>query len=890
MSYKKFFFTALILITSIAFVNLISVNDNTYAGFSDLNSNNYFFDAVSYVQSQGIVSGYKDNTYKPDNLINRAEFVKIIISAIFTESQISECAPIKTFSDVSSSDWFYKYICTASNSKIIGGYSDGSFKPANYINFAEASKIIVNAFGYQTSSKEIWYQSFVEKLEESKAIPGTICSISKNISRGEMAEMIYRLKKGITTKNSTNFFSGDSKAIQSTTFVKSYRIKDNSNSYGIVQTSDGGYALTGYTWTPGELCGYSMFFIKAGNNGDKEWNKLFHNCGSEGYAITQLTDGNIVAAGEVSGEFRTDEEQSELEGQGDNFLVKLDGKGNNIWTRTVSQQSTDKPAKLLPTLDGGFVISGSTGTLVGYADVADVQDVLSLGNFDANGKTNWFKKIEGSENMVKSVNQTKDGGYIMIGNVKLVEENNQKVPALVKLKPNGSFEWATGLENLPTEVPNLIMNPDGKTFTVGTPNKLHLAFGQFLTADQTDDGGYIALGNYFSAISSAEIAKVQKGAFKEWSFVGVKVDSKGKLQWARTIKVKKFLEDIIMKKTSDDGYIIMGNNFVSGYINKEIADQGKVYDKMMEDYYAKYPIMSPETPESKKAMEAISKEIESWQLGLMIKNIVLIKLDKNFNYQWGKNIGGTKDLDGYNIIQTADSGYAIAGTWHTGIKYKSMGQTLEYTEAMIMKLDVNGDLGNNNGIVSDFSDTESGDVSVYVVANKLSSPELVVEYPMDNILRTIKLSNKNGINTTASEAMTYNVQICSAATANGFTATGGSTPTTKTRPEMKYDETKAIEATSAKGIIVNNELNPILKTVFKDVKLWDDDVSGWVAYRFKRLVTKDDINKISAAMANLGYKIESNSNGDFSATKIGLTLNLHFYLGDTNTGRLDVMY
>jgi hypothetical protein len=49
---------------------------------------------------------------------------------------------------------------------------------------------------------------------------------------------------------------------------------------------------------------------------------------------------------------------------------------------------------------------------------------------------------------------------------------------------------------------------------------------------------------------------------------------------------------------------------------------------------------------------------------------VLVKTDANFKYQWGKTIGGTKNLDGYDIIQTSDSGYAIAGTWHTGIKRK----------------------------------------------------------------------------------------------------------------------------------------------------------------------------------------------------------------------------
>ncbi len=892
MPHKKSFFVAFGLGIILLSTNLLLVYADTNTTFSDVSSNNIFSDAVNYVKSQGIVNGYEDGTYKPDNQINRAEFVKIIIGAISTEDQISACTPNKTFFDISSSEWFYPYICTASNNGIIDGYSDGSFKPANYINFAEASKIIANAFGYETSAKELWYQSFVEKLEELKAIPGTVCSISKNISRGDMAEMVYRLKEDITDKVSTNFFSENPETFPTTTFVKSYRLKENAETFGIVQTQDGGYAITGHTWTPSELCGYSMFWIKANSNGDKEWSKLFHNCSSDGFAITQLTDGNYVAAGQVSGEFRTDEEQGELEGQGDNFVVKIDGNGNQIWVRTISQQSIDTPAKVDPTSDGGFVMSGSTGVLTGQPDVADVMHTLFLGNFSTEGETNWFKKIEGDEAMVKSVGKTDDNGYIMIANIKLVEENNQKVPALVKLNGNGEFEWATGLENIPLEIPNLIMNEDGKTFTVGTPNKFHLGFGTFISAQQTNDGGYIALGNYFPDMSSSGLPEGWEEDFLGKSiFVDVKVDSEGELEWARTIKINKYLEDTVIKKTSDGGSIIMGNNLVSGYINEELYAQSEVYNQMMEDYYAKYPIMSPETPESKKALDEISAEIESWQMGLTTKNIILIKLDKNFNYQWGKMIGGAKDLDGYDIIPTSDSGYAIAGTWHTGAKYKSLGTWMEPTEAMIIKLDANGNLGNNNNLIADFSDTESNDVSIYIVTDDLSSPELIEEYPMENVIRTINLSNKDDNNTTASEAITYETQICSTSNTESFTEGSDDPPDTKTRAEMKYDETVSIEATTTKGIMVNDELMPILKEVFEnEVKLWDDDISGWVAYRFNRLVTENDIDEVASALEALGYGIDSNDNKDFTATKIGLTLNFHFYLGNTNTGHLDIMF
>ncbi|MFA4891704.1 MAG: S-layer homology domain-containing protein, partial [Candidatus Gracilibacteria bacterium] len=808
MPYKKLLFTlavSAILICTANFADAETADTNTDADtatdtvFSDLSAGSPFFDAINYVKTEGIVSGYDDGTYKPDNQINRAEFVKIIADAVFTEDQISACTPTKTFSDVSTSDWFYPYICAASNNGVVNGYPDGSFNPGSNINFAEASKIIVSAFGYEVPSKDVWYQSSVEKLEEFKAIPGTVYSISKNISRGEMAEMVYRLKEEITDKSSMSFFSGDIETIQTTTFLKSYRVKENADSFGIVQTSDGGYAITGHTVTQTELCGYSMFWIKADSNGDKEWSKMFHNCSSDGYAITELTDGNYVIAGQVAGEFRTDEEQAELEGQGDNFIIKIDNNGNQIWSRTVSQQSIDVPANLAPTSNGGFIMSGSTGKLTGQPDVADVMHAIFLGNFSTDGETNWFKKIESDEMTTNpaSVKQTSDGGYILIGSVELTEENNQDVPALVKLDENGEIEWETSLESIPLEFATV--TPDGEGFIWGTA-KMHLPFGNFFAAEETDNGGYIALGEFFAAnFEQIDTSNLEEDFLGKSSFVGVKMNSEGELEWARTIKIKKYLEETVMKKTSDGGYIIMGNNLVGGYANKELYAQGETYNQMMEEYYEKYPIMNPETPESKAALEAISEEIESWQLGLMVRNIILVKLDKNFNYQWGKTIGGTKDLDGYDIIQTSDLGYAITGTWHTGIKYESLGATVEYTEAMILKLDVNGNLGDNNNLVADFSDTEKSDVSVYVVADELNWPELIEEYQMDNISRSIAVTNKEGVSTTASEAITYETQICSTTdTSDNFTETD-IPPTTKTQGEVKYDETVEIEATSTKG-------------------------------------------------------------------------------------------
>ncbi|MFH1284467.1 MAG: S-layer homology domain-containing protein [Candidatus Peregrinibacteria bacterium] len=181
------------------------VNDsNKTAGFSDVDIENSYFDAIAYVKDEGIVNGYSDGTYRPSSKINRAEFTKILIESVFSDSEINSCTSGKTFSDVPSGEWFSKYVCTASKNSIIDGYPDGSFKPEGNINFAEAAKILVNSFNFETQNVpgSEWYAPFVNVIEDESAIPVSVKGYSYNITRGEMAEMIYRLRENITDRYS----------------------------------------------------------------------------------------------------------------------------------------------------------------------------------------------------------------------------------------------------------------------------------------------------------------------------------------------------------------------------------------------------------------------------------------------------------------------------------------------------------------------------------------------------------------------------------------------------------------------------------------------------------------------------------------------------------------
>ncbi|MDB4978738.1 MAG: N-acetylmuramoyl-L-alanine amidase [Candidatus Peribacteria bacterium] len=209
-----FLFMRYFLLTAGAFVLMPAA---AFASFSDISSDHHNYDAVNYVQEQGIVSGYSDGTFRPNQFINRAEFAKIVVGANFTPKALETCDPnfMVPFTDTPKTAWYIPYLCVAAQSKIIGGYPNGTFQPDSKINFAESAKIlaILTYFrnGDQTAEvpaadpNDPWYARYIRILDQHKAIPISITRFDPFITRGEMAEMVYRLKAKVTNKPSPTY-------------------------------------------------------------------------------------------------------------------------------------------------------------------------------------------------------------------------------------------------------------------------------------------------------------------------------------------------------------------------------------------------------------------------------------------------------------------------------------------------------------------------------------------------------------------------------------------------------------------------------------------------------------------------------------------------------------
>ena len=98
---------------------------------------------ITKLVNLGYIAGYPDGTFKPDNTVTRAEFLKIITGVMnYPEPAPAGASP---YSDVAMTDWFFRFVMSAAQNNLVGGYPDGTFLPNNPITRQEVAKILVKA-------------------------------------------------------------------------------------------------------------------------------------------------------------------------------------------------------------------------------------------------------------------------------------------------------------------------------------------------------------------------------------------------------------------------------------------------------------------------------------------------------------------------------------------------------------------------------------------------------------------------------------------------------------------------------------------------------------------------------------------------------------------------
>jgi hypothetical protein len=195
--------------------------------------------------------------------------------------------------------------------------------------------------------------------------------------------------------------------------------------FSLIQTSDGGYAIAGYTESFG--AGLSdVYVVKLDANGNLQWTKTIGGkIWERGRSLIQTSDGGYAIAGTLY--------PFEAEGW-DVYVVKLDANGNLQWTKTIGGKDFEfeDGYSLIQTSDGGYAIAGYTSSF--GARETDVYVV----KLDAHGNLQWTKTIGGKNwDAGFSLIQTSDGGYAIAGYTSSFGAGEKDV-YVVKLDKNGN--------------------------------------------------------------------------------------------------------------------------------------------------------------------------------------------------------------------------------------------------------------------------------------------------------------------------------------------------------------------------------------------------------------------------------------------------------------------
>ncbi|ACV62817.1 S-layer domain protein [Desulfofarcimen acetoxidans DSM 771] len=185
--------------------NVISGNAKS---FTDVAGSHWAYDAISQLSESALINGYPDGTFRPDREMSRAEFVTVLDKAL----QLPDYKPVaSSFGDVSLSDWYAGAVETVVHAGIISGYGNGSFGPNDPVTREQASVILIKALGKDSEAAarmgdstkftddaaiSSWARGFVVTAVEQnllKGYPDGTFRPQQNMTRAEICTVVKNL-------------------------------------------------------------------------------------------------------------------------------------------------------------------------------------------------------------------------------------------------------------------------------------------------------------------------------------------------------------------------------------------------------------------------------------------------------------------------------------------------------------------------------------------------------------------------------------------------------------------------------------------------------------------------------------------------------------------------
>jgi len=379
------------------------------------------------------------------------------------------------------------------------------------------------------------------------------------------------------------------------------------------------------------------------------WQKCYGGSSSDqGLTVDQTLDGGFIVSGATSS---YDGDVSGNHGSDDFWVIRLNGIGDTLWTKSLGGSNYDADANSIhQTSDGGYFLAGTSlsndGDVSGNHGIHDYWVV----KLDSTGLVEWQRSLGGSNaDIAFSSQQTEDGGYIVAGGASStdgdVTGNHGNFDAwLVKLNPLGVVQWQKCLG--------------------GSQND------EAASIQQTSDHGFIVAG--YSASNDGDVSNNHGGA----DYWIVKLDSAGIIQWQKSLGGTNSDQAFSIYQIKDGGYICAGGSWsddgdvssnhggqdywivkldASGNLDWQQSFGGSDYDiastvfQTNDDGY----IVSGSASSNDGDVIGNQGGFDCW----------ILKLDTTGAIEWQKSLGGSGDDGGYAIsnfiLPLNDGGYII---------------------------------------------------------------------------------------------------------------------------------------------------------------------------------------------------------------------------------------
>lgn len=329
-------------------------------------------------------------------------------------------------------------------------------------------------------------------------------------------------------------------------WIKSYGGTGDDTARDVIVTSDGGYAILGFSnSTDGDLSGKSTnvndyWLLRLNATGEVLWSKTYGGSrDDQGQGIIQTADGGFAITGYA---MSNDGDASNNEGFHDNWILRLDPKGNILWERSFGFSGHDHSYDVLQTADGGFFFVGFLDITAARSDGFEEKSTTltrhGVGEFwgtkiDAQGNLLWRRYFGGTNNdRAHAVVPAWDGGYIMAG---FSESDDFDIS-----NTRGSYDfWVVKVSEEGEKVWERSFGGSG----------IDIAYDISLTQDEA----YAITGH---TISSDKEVKNPLGESDIWM---IKVDKDGELLWERTYGGSGFDLGRSIFPAKRGGFILSGN-------------------------------------------------------------------------------------------------------------------------------------------------------------------------------------------------------------------------------------------------------------------------------------------------------------------------------------------